>query len=102
MYSYPAQQSEKRLLRLRSLRGARRTSLALSALMRLTGRLDESMGAHSINNICVVTVSTFLAGLNRPTTLFPLHRRLIGPGPSAVQGFARGDSIPIRGPSQAY
>lgn len=41
-------------------------SLGLSALVTLTGRLDEAMGAHAMNNVWVATVAILFSGQDDP------------------------------------
>lgn len=41
-------------------------SLGLSALVSLTGRLDEAMGAHAMNNVWVATVAILFSGQDDP------------------------------------
>jgi membrane protease YdiL (CAAX protease family) len=45
-------------------------SLGLSALVRLTGRLDEAMGAHAMNNVWVATTGVLFGGQDDPASFF--------------------------------
>jgi membrane protease YdiL (CAAX protease family) len=46
------------------------TSLGLSALVSLTGRLDEAMGAHAMNNVWVATTGVLFIGQDDPASFF--------------------------------